>query len=336
MYYVAVVCPPHAVALPDGYSLTHTERVTLAATMVGIPITVQHANIRTIVARMQPNELNCPAHVAKHVDKAGTVTAAWVDRQGAMWAIFDVDKDLIMVNDLIDKGHLGAVSLTHVQHSAVPIELSLCSVPARPGALIKHRAKELKDAVAYKAVAEQVALASLNAAMDAKTASPLEAFMATLSPENKALLQTRMTDMVNEVDKARSNEQIAVAAKEKLEKVTNVDRTLMKQQLDYLIGLFSEDDKELYQVGNDAMFEALKECPPGALQSMANLIKCASANLAREKGSAHRGANKRQRDPVPEVTYNAETKITQAAKPMPDSANEELSPLQRAMAAQFN
>ena len=349
MYYVAVVCPPDSVKMPDGYALTQQERMKLAATMTGIPITVQHANIKTVVANLDPSELSCPAHLAKKVDKAGTVHTAWVDNNNALWAIFDVDSDLQMVNDLIDKGHLGAVSLTHVEDSATPIELSLCTVPARPGAVIKHKTAELKDAVAYKAVTEQIALANkLKTAkkMEAqqqpqKVASPLEALMASLSPENRTLIEARMTDMVNEVDKARENEKLAIAAKEKLEKVTNVDRTLMKQQLDYLLGLFSNEDKELYQVGNDSMFEALKDCPPGALQSMANLIKCASANLARAKSSVaeSRTTQKRQRDE--DNVKDQKVEITAAAKVAQKIQSEQkivdtLTPLQRAMAAQFN
>lgn len=349
MYFVCVVCPPDHVALPHGYGLTTPERNKLAARMCGIPITVQHANIHAVAAKLTDAQVACPSFINNTVDSAGHVVSAWVDAEGGMWAVFEIDNDLTLTLDLIDKGHLGAVSLTHLESSAMPIELSLCSAPARPGATIKMKTAELKDALAYKAATERTALKrkTLQAAMETpapptNNMSAIETILAALDPKDRALVQERFADMIKAVDSARSSESDAIAAKKRIEKVTSVDKKLMQHELDHLLKFFSEEDKSLYVVGNDTMFDALKECPPGAIQSVSNLIKCASANMARlhqlssQKAPATLVAASVTRTEMKTVEETPEEEPARGAKRTFDESKEDdLSPLQRAMANQF-
>lgn len=344
MFYVAVVCPPSGVVVPDGYELTNRERFVLAGRLVGIPITVQHANVAQRMSTIPRGTALVPALMQTKLDSCGMVISAWVACDGSLMAAFSVHANCTSIIYLIRMQHLAFVSLTHVVETSAPVELSLCSNPARPGSKIVHASDSLKDVYEYKARNELAYIAS-SATMEAETKtapSPLQVALNSLSDEQRTLIEARMTTMMTAVDEARKKEQEAASKYEGILKTSQVDEKLLQQHLEYMYSFLSEEDKALYCVGNvgkgepDPTFDALKAAPASVVHTMSNLIKCASAKMAHNARNRSSQAvaemqkpaqPKRKAEPTDELNVHAAAANNVDVPPV--------SALERALAHQF-
>lgn len=331
MFYVCCVCPDLGTPLPPGYTLTKAERETLCSRMVGIPITVQHHGIKTTVARMSNTKLIQPAELVRAVDAAGgIVISAWLTPTGAVMALFSIPDGCGRVHMLIQSGHLGCVSLTHMENVLLPLELSLCTVPARPNSRIVHVASTLQNAFKYKAACEAAGTSTPN--MDTTTSqstSALELILAALAPDARKLVEARFSEMMTAVTEARDKEQAAMRAKDKMAEITTVDKKLLNHHLAHLMTLIPNTTKDMYCMNTESTFDALAQAPPGVLHSVSNLIKCASHAMAQTQ--QHTG-----RQPA-EPMLGGSTETAKRSRE-PDPANDsgaEMTPLQKALADQF-
>ena len=187
MYYVAIVCPSPNVAVPPGYELSQAERLKIASTLVGIPITVQHANVEKKIAEIPAKKPLTAALMQNKLDSCGMVVGAWTDSSLAIMAVIFIHDYCQRVQSLINAGHLSSISLTHVQGSSQPVEVTLCTLPARPGSKIVFTSQHLKDAYAYKAQCELQETSSMETTADtpAVERTPLQAIIDGLSPEHR-------------------------------------------------------------------------------------------------------------------------------------------------------
>lgn len=336
MYFVAVVCAHRGVAMPDGYALSQSERETIASQLTGIPITVQHANVRERVGSIPATQLLTPALMQETLDSCGLVIAAWVKNDGAVMAIFFVNNQCQRVIDLIKMGQLSCVSLTHVEATSTPVELTLCTIPARPGSTIVLSCADLKEAYSYKASSEVGVNSNMETAADVVQKTPLQTILEGLPAEDRKLVEARMTAMMQAVDTARGQEKETLAKMENLQKMTDVDRQLMKSHLDQWREAVKSMEGSGAQLadyglavgdnGVDMAMQMLEKADGGVQHTISNIIKCASASMMQRRSAAV------PRTPVAK---------RKAPSQMPDEpAAEEAEPacataLERAMAAQF-
>ena len=145
------------------------------------------------------------------------------------------------------------------------------------------------------------------------------------------LIQARFTKMMEAVDEARSTQAEAQSKMESLKKMTEVDQTLMKSHLDHWRSVMgSELDAYGLAVGangNDMAMEMLTKADPGVQHTVSNIIKCASAHMAKHAAAPQAQSTKRKAEVLDEPKPEP-----QAAAPEPVW---EGSVLERALAAQF-
>lgn len=326
MYYVAVICPALSVQVPPGYELTKNEREIITSKLVGIPITVQHAEVEKRIAQIPLSTPLNAALMQKKLDSCGLIVGSWMDANNAIIAIVFVHPECTRVINLIEVGHLSSVSLTHVQSTSQPVEVTLCTVPARPGSKIVFASRDLKDAYQYKANNElkEIANMEVTPAAQENAKTPLQAIMDGLPMEQRDLIQARLAEMMTAVDTARTEKNEAQSKMETLKKMTEVDQTLMKSHLDHWRSVMgSELDAYGLAVGangQDCALEMLKKADAGVQHTVSNIIKCASAHMAK-------------RQVVPETP---KLKRKAAAIENEPQTTDGLSVMERALAAQFN
>ena len=346
MFYVAVVCPPSDVPLLDGYELTSEERFLLAGRLVGIPITVQHANVAQHLSTIPKGTALLPALMQTKLDSCGLVICAWVAPNGCLMAAFSVHSHCTSVNQLIKMNHLAFVSLTHVVQTCEPVELSLCSNPARTGTKIVLATNSLEDIYRYKARHElaDITTSSIMNAESATPLTPLQVALNSLSSDERTLVEARMSTMMEAVDKARADQTAATAKFDEMMKTSKVDEKLLEQHLNYLYSFLSEEDKKLYCVGNigadksDPTFDALKSAPPGVVHTMSNLIKCASAKMAAstQVNRQQRNATSANMSSAVQNKRKADTSAQELQEaPEVVAVEDGTTVLERALAAQF-
>ena len=326
VYFVGVIVPGRGVEVPAGYELSTESRRKLSATICGVPINVQHRGIRTAVRSvvLSGHKLEATALRAAllHV---GAVRYSWVASDGGVWAIFDVGDEYELVLWLIEGGHLQGLSLSHIG-ACTPVELSLCSVPARGCCFLRGRFSTLEDAFTYKLAVDRGTYTStrpLKMAESPPAMSALETVLSQLSDIDRTLVQARLTEMVGKVDDARLSERHALGRLEKMAAIKDTDKRMFDEQWKYLMGMLKEEAPRYAVTAETA--EVLKSAPAEVLHHVGQLVKCASASIAaaRHPGTAERSVKRQRLLPDPDVG-------SAAAAPA-----SELTPLGRALASTF-
>tara|TARA_B110000902_G_scaffold267177_1_gene358832 strand:- start:88513 stop:89727 length:1215 start_codon:yes stop_codon:yes gene_type:complete len=329
-YFVGVIVPPERVEVPSGYALDSVARMAITLRLRGLPITVQHGGVQAAVAAV----LSRPAGTLDGVSMRGSVVHAgvvrhgWMSADGAVWVIFEVFAGYERVLWLIAGGHLQALSLSHVGTST-PVEVSLCSVPARDFCFLRACVDTLEAAFAYKAKVDRCehtstrpfAMETTGAA--APTASQLEQIIGSLPETERTLVMARFTEMMGKVDDARA---ASAASKKRLSAMTEIketDKRMFTEQFKYLIDMLPDASK--YAVTPDTC-RVLQDATPEVVHHVGQLLKCASARLAETTVDYGAGRSMKR--------VRSETTPPDAA--VPPSASAELTPLQRALANTFN
>jgi hypothetical protein len=218
----------------------------------------EHAGISEAVETAM-REGESPKMASQHLSKLkpvqrplGVVVAAYIDASGRGWAIGAINSRAYpRLCETILGGTLKSVSLTTVkleEGPPHPLELSLCSFPARPGSNIVWCTESVQKAMTYKRQAETRAhtldttMEEANKAAPMQTETPVNPFTAALdklSPEDRAVIESRFEEIVGKYDLTQAS---ATSLQEKLEEITKAaeaDKAMLKQQVD----LFLENTK---------------------------------------------------------------------------------------------
>lgn len=335
-YFVGVIVPGSGVSVPAGYELDALARQQITLGVRGVPISVQHAGVRDAVSDvLQRGRSLCnAAELRGSLRHVGVVRYGWMASDGAIWVMFDIFSDCDLVLWLIHHGHLQALSLSHVGEST-PVEVSLCSVPARDFCFVRAAFPTLRGAFAYKAEVDRGVYTSVNptAMTDATTAAaapaltPLEQALALLPDAERGLVMARFTEMLGKVDDARADSASSAKRLEQMTAIKETDKKMFTEQFSYLLD-FLPDAKKYAVTGETC--SVLQEASPEVLHHVGQLVKCASARLAASaiaSSSAVREAPSLKR---------VRTETTPVAEQVPTSSQALLSPLGRALAATFN
>ena len=173
VYYVGVFYPA---ALADngvpGYVIPPADLPLLAQRLVGCPITYEHAGIGAAASTLgpRPSAGTVIAALSRVSARSGdptqraisVVDSAYRNSAGDWCCTFGLDEALFpRLVAMIAAGSLRGLSLSHFEHTEgarAPLEVSLCSSPARPGSYITAHGLVSPSAVAlYKAFDQLVA-----------------------------------------------------------------------------------------------------------------------------------------------------------------------------------
>lgn len=329
-YFVGVIVPPESVKVPAGYELGGVARIAITLRLRGLPITVQHGGVQDAVT----TALSCPSGSLDGVSMrgslvhAGVVRHGWMSADGAVWAILEVFAGYERVLWLIAGGHLQALSLSHVGAST-PVEVSLCSVPARDFCFLRAWVGTLEAAFAYKAKVDRCEHTSTRPFAMETTAgatpavSQLEKIIGALPDAERSLVMARFTEMMGKVDDARA---VSAKSQKRLAAMTEIketDKRMFTEQFKYLMDMLPDASK--YAVTPDTC-RVLQDAAPEVVHHVGQLLKCASARLAETSATPTEFAGAKRARSEPEVVPAA----------VPPSASSEMTPLQRALANTFN
>lgn len=251
-----------ALGMPPGYWLSNIELSQLSRLAGGIPLTFEHTGINKAVEdvisrgdvldskniryRLDKLALQNPVHTI-----IGSITNFWQSAGGAWWATMYIDDVYDAIVWLVKKNHMRGVSLTHIadpkSQSLIPLEVSLCKVPARPRCYVYKMFERPFDALeymrslkrgdildptkehSYKMATEEVKAEVIAAseAAAAPTMSRIEEVLQSLAPEHRKLVEDRLVT-------ASTNMEKAIQEMEKTKRLSNITESNLKAQLGVL------------------------------------------------------------------------------------------------------
>ena len=185
-----------------GWRVSPADLAALVLDLPGTAVTFDHAAIKEACADTRPTKtaiehvgsesfarsrnpkdlLKCPV---------GRVQSAFVDQKGAVRITAALTRG---VSDLIKAGAYSHFSLSHFANTTTPLEVAVTSYPGRPGCYVDAVIEEGED---YKDIVSQ----QLNT-MATTEVTPLAAALATMSPENQALVAARFCEQQAQVNQA--------------------------------------------------------------------------------------------------------------------------------------
>ena len=270
----------------------------------------------------------------------GKVLFGYVDRAGSGWAVACVNElthPRLCVSILA--GSLKSVSLTTcVEGTIMPLELSLCTFPARPGSWVAWATRSLQTAVSYKLLAAArgtpVTMEPVPAAAP-KSANPFKDILGKLDPADRSIIEARFTEVMATLD---GREKDATHLKTQLDSMrvaSAADKVMLAEQI------------KLFMSGAGAKYSepyALRSCASTICDSNdANDVRRAVDRMLTVANRAHADSfnpnraavsgeapSKRARFAAPAAEVAAPPAV-EAAVPVPDDR----SPLQRAFANTF-
>mgnify|MGYP000082255850 FL=1 len=358
VFFVGVVVGGYGLTEPASYELTACERGRLVLGLRGLPMSVQHAGVREAVFSAGLSECGLTgAGMRTVLPHAGVVRDAWMPASdpGAIWILFEVFDDYDLVLWLVLTGHLQGLSLSHVgsgPDDVTPVEVALCSVPARPHCVVRHRCTTFQEAFEYKAQVVGGAYSSLEpfAMSSSSTSAPLpsaaaaaaepassrlEAVLASLSAADASLVQARFSEMMARVDDATASEESAKTRLEQLVAIKDTDRKMFEEQFSHLLSFLPAPLQKSYAVTGETC-KVLQNAAPEVLHHVGQVVKCASAHFAAEAAAASSSSGprgtKRGRFVDTFETVVPAAAATVAAPP----SSVALTPLQRALADTFS
>lgn len=338
MWVVGLVCGPFSVENPAGYELDASERSELLPLLRGVVVNVDHDGVREAVASAVVSGDGVDGGVVRSIlPHVGVVRDGWQLPDGSMWVMFEIFPECDCVLSLVVGGHLGCLSLTHFDDGVTlrPVEVALCSAPARPFSYVRFVTGTLRAACEYKARVLSGGIPSVMEAEPKKSApvvSQLEAILNGLSAADRGLVEARFTEMLAAVDDANAARTTAEKEFNRLKELKETDKRLMHQHFDSLVELLPEDIRKQFLVNKD-MVDVLDRADPEVFHNVNNLIKCASAGmLAAAASSGGERVSKRARSEEP-VCASKDADVEMAVSSALVSGGE--SALQRALADTF-
>lgn len=192
-------------SMPDGYALGDDQLAVISAQIPGAPVTFEHAGIADTVRGSLLVDGKIPTGVVRERlallarsrperGAVGSVLEMFQSSDTYWYAIFTVD--LPSVTWLITTGKVPAVSLTHIAEGddVTPLELAVCSHPARPGSTILASAEKPADVLEYKRrlMNRTVHNTTLIDMADQEKQSHLEAILEKLPKDTRDAIENRL------------------------------------------------------------------------------------------------------------------------------------------------
>ena len=281
LYAIAVYHPvPGKYDLPGDYNLEPARLSKIR--LENVPVTIEHQGITEAVATVQTAKLPVSTeNVAGALDllgaktphkrPVGVVLTNWEGADRRWYCLFAIDNATVpVVAKLIRLGALRGVSLTHVDGSTLPLELSLCVRPARPECHIIRLSNSLQSQLGY--------MRKLIIPLTMSTPTPLEKAIESLSEEDRKLITARFADLVNAVDSAKQEAEAAKTQAEQLAKESqsaNINVDVVAKQIQMMAEQLNPELKATYYCEPENLINDIKSMDPTQLLRATDRMICA-------------------------------------------------------------
>lgn len=284
LFAIAVYHPrPGKHSLPGEYDLP---RKRLQKMPIGnIPVTIEHQGIREATASVQAAKLELSAATVgaaldilglqyPHKRPVGVVLTNWEGHDHRWYCMIALDTASVPVIALLIRlGALRGVSLTHVNGTGLPLELSLCVRPARPECHIIRLSNSLPSQLKY--MRELIIRTTMSAAA---APSALEKILSSLSEEDRQLVSARFADLVKAVDGAKQEADAARAEAEeaaKQQKSNDVNVDVVAKQIQMMAEQLNPELKATYYCEPENLINDIKSMDPTQLLRATDRMICA-------------------------------------------------------------
>jgi hypothetical protein len=271
--------------LPLEYQLTRKHLLTCIVKLIGAPVTFEHLGVSRASQHI-PGEINHtlvskelmrspdPAH-----RRVGVCTDAWESKCGGFFCTLEVICDPMPgLAWMLRSKIIGSVSLTHtmVQGAAVPLEIALVGVPARPFCTVRLLTSCPLEVSQYKARTltgeERVTMAEVPATC--------ETALNKLEPELRQLVIARLEHLVSAANKAVSKTETLEAELKASKWASETDSALLTSQLTQLISTMKPECLENFSLTVPSTLEAYKSGDASQiLNASLRTIMCANQNM---------------------------------------------------------
>ncbi len=324
--------------LPPGYDLTAAELEELG-TLEGVPITLEHVGITSAVSLL----LNSNKEVAGY--NVGVVLdALCADNianvpvgvcldvsscESGYYVLYAIDtEEWPVLSSLLL--HMTGISLSHMEYGnkLVPLELSLCVKPARPGCYQVYSSADYVKALQY--------MRTNFSSTEDRMAEPsqIEQILARLPDADQKIISARFETMVMEIQKQRKEAQEAIENAKKLEQAqTSGNMKLLQWGIKNIERQLPQAVQDNFNCGSDQIMPELASSDPEAVRRAVDRLICACSHHMMQMASSRTPVEepvvrKRPRSPSPAPVPAAE-----ATLPSREPTSEEL--LKEAMANSF-
>ena len=330
--------------LPPGYDLT-AEEIAELGSLEGVPITLEHTGISSAVAvLMGTNKQVAGYNVGLVLDTlcqqdistvpVGVCLDVTSDETG-YYVLYAIDTEEWPVLTML-LPHMTGISLSHMSYQGrlVPLELSLCVRPARPGCYQLYSSADYVDALQY--------MRSNFSHMKNKMAtepSQIEQILARLSDDEQKIISARFETMVKEIQKQRNEAKKAIEDAEKLKQsASNGNIKLLEWGLKNIEQQLPSSVQNTFNCGSDQLMPELSSNDPEAVRRAVDRLICACSHHMMQMSSRQQvveepAVRKRRRSPSPAPEPAVEAQAPSSLAPQPEASSEDL--LREAMANTF-
>lgn len=314
LYAVGLFHPPSGENghLPAGYDLTPAELAELGD-LQGVPITLEHAGVAAAVAELVQQGGNVKGlNVGKVLDElcktdvqvapVGVCLDIGVGAKG-YYVLFALDTVAWPVIALLFP-HMQGLSLSHMTYNGklVPLEVSLCIRPARPGCYCSFSGSDYVEALTY--MRSQTAGATMQT-----EPSKIEVILAKLPEEEQKIISARFETMVAEIQKQRSEAHDAIKTAEELKaKTTEGNIKLLEWGLKNIETQLPEDVQKTFNCGHSALMPELASDDAEAVRRAVDRLICACSHTMMKMSATA----------VPEAPVSRKRARSASPAPVPD------------------
>lgn len=301
---------------PPGFAIELAELHAIARQLPGTPFTYEHRGLSAAARDAQePSGPAVRSALASAGQRAyrkshkladlcmapvGAITDAWVNEDsGKCMCAGKVLSALPQVSGLISSGRLSGLSLTHAKGTGQPVEITLTSDPAREGCRIVAIGP---TAVAqYKRDTRGGGESTMDTTADV---SPLQRVMEKLDNADRAMVESRMEEMMTAATTANTAASEAEARAAQLEAL-GTDSAIIQDQLDMITSQLTERQREVFQIDPEKLGKQMTSNNPvrerGAMRQL--LMACSNQMMAQQamipEGTAVEPGAKRARTETP-------------------------------------
>lgn len=330
--------------LPPGYDLTDAELREIGA-LDGVPITLEHTGVASAVSLLMQS--------GKHVEgyNVGVVldtlckdnisqvpVGVCLDVSSCAsgyYVLYGIDTtEWPVLKTLLP--HMTGISLSHMSYGGklVPLELSLCVRPARPGCYQLYTSADYVDALQYM----RSKYSDVNPDMS-DGPSEIEQILARLPDADQKIISARFETMVKEIQRQRGDAQKAMNEAEELRKSQSTGNTqLLRWGLKNIEQQLPDEVKSTFNCAPDQLMPELSSSDPEAVRRAVDRLICACSHQMMQMSSQQqtlesRPSRKRTRSVSPAPPAEPAPAVTAAPAPVEQQSNADL--LREAMANTF-
>jgi len=303
-WYAGYVYPPKPVVVDrfdvSGYALTTTQLQELCSQLQGCPITYEHAGIQEASRRLglvpsasqTIKTLNTCANESGDLTKCpvGLVHSAFVCNNGGLVCCFIVNPSSFpRMCALIDSKALYGLSLSHLHgDSIVPLEVSVCGTPARPGCYVTVFGNSANDILMYKArVCSKVNTAAMEAVATKAPATTMQALLESLQPAERDLISAALNSFTDKIAAEETKNAVLEAEHKAMTKAAAVDRSMLESQVKAFLGAVGKSTASKFGLEPESCSSNFNSENPEILRRQIDrMLMCCNYTLTKRQADA--------------------------------------------------